>query len=110
MSLVNRDGERVALPRVGRCPTGRIARIYLRRAASPTEERERTRRLLTFGGHSSWGLTLERIARAFGRSKQQLSRELPETLAELREIARSMGLNETALFHDQETFDAGSGI
>jgi hypothetical protein len=110
LSLVRKNGEAAALPRMGRCPTGHIARNYLSRAGSPAEEAERTRRLLAFAGRRSWGLSLREVASALGWSKQQVHYGLPDTEAELREIARAIGLSETAVLGGQDAFSGGEGI
>jgi hypothetical protein len=110
LTLVRRNGEAAPLPARARCPTGRIARRYLTRAGSQTEEIERIRRLLAYSGRRSWGLTLKQIGRALCRSKQQVHRGLPDTEVELREITRAMGLSDVALLGLDQLFSNGEGI
>lgn len=110
MLVVRPNGEAVDLPRPGRCLTGRVARRFLRRAASPREQAIRARQLLIFCGRLWWGLTWSEIAAALDLKKQTVQEQLGKIAVELLEVTDELEMPATAVFGDQVAFTGGEGI
>ncbi len=90
--------------------TGRIARRFLRRAASPREEALRARQLMMFCGWRWWGLSTRQIAIGVGLQRQTIEEQLGHIARELLEVTDELELSSSAVFGDQVAFSDGEGI
>jgi hypothetical protein len=104
------DGERVLLPRGGRCLAGQLAEAYLNAAMTPADQRRRTARLARFSAHFVWGVSLSALARAFNLSTVHVSREVKEVSRDLIELDRLRNLGADAYLWAKEDFENGEGI